>query len=105
MAAAAPAGQNAFTLALTPQEASIILFAREQGVLQLSLRSPTDKDQRVAIAPTDNNVLLEYVFGHPVQPPPPPQAPKGPEQRSVEVYRGLERSVVSVDVGEERHAP
>ncbi len=91
-------GSNTITLALTPQETSILLFAREQGMLQLSLRPLSEKGERIAIAPTDNNALLEYVFGHPVQPPPPPPAPKMPAQRSIEVYRGMERSVVSVDV-------
>ena len=104
-AMAAQGGANTVTLALTPQEASILLFAREQGQLQLSLRSQSEKEgERIAIAPTDNNVLLEYVFGHSVQPPPPPPPPKGPEQRSVEVYRGLERSVISVDVGDNDEA-
>lgn len=103
-ALAAQGGQHTITLALTPQEASILLFAREQGALQLSLRPLTEKGERIVIAPTDNNALLEYVFGRPMQPPPPP-AVKEPEQRSIEVYRGLERSVVSVEVGEVQDAP
>ncbi len=35
------------TLALTPQEASLLAFAQANGKLQLSLRSPTDQDTEV----------------------------------------------------------
>ena len=78
--------QYTVTLALTPQETSFLLYAREQGRIQLSLRSPSEKGP-VAVAPANINTLMETVMGLPAG-----AAAKGPRQ--VEVYKGLKRDVV-----------
>ncbi len=85
----APTSAFMFTLALNPQETALLLFAREQGRIQLSLRSRADKDGKVAVAPANMGTLMESVLGQ--KPPPPPPPP-----RTVEVYRALDRSVVNV---------
>ncbi len=82
------------TLALTPQEASLLLYAREQGRVQLSLRSPADKGKKVAIAPANSHNLMEAILGKDaVTPPPPPPS----NQKTVEVIKGLERTLVAVE--------
>lgn len=82
------------TLALTPQEASLLLYAREQGRVQLSLRSQADKGKKVAIAPANSRNLMEAVLGkEAVAPPPPPPT----TQRTVEVIKGLQRSLVAIE--------
>jgi pilus assembly protein CpaB len=85
------AGGYTATLALHPQEAAMLLFAREQGRIQLSLRSKEEVPDRVAVTPTTMGTLTEAILGKPPQPEP----PKVTEQE-VEVYKGLERSVVAV---------
>ncbi len=78
------------TLALTPQDPSFLLFAREQGRIQLSLRPKTEEGgAKVTIAPANVNTLMEQVLG--VPPPPPP-----PLTKQVEVYKGLQKDVVTV---------
>lgn len=78
------------TLALTPQDASFLLFAREQGRIQLSLRPKTETGgSKVTIAPANVNTLMEQVLGMPPPPPPPPT-------KQVEVYKGLQKDVVTV---------
>jgi len=79
------------TLSLTPQETSLLYYARAQGQIQLSLRPRTDKSGQVAIAPASGKTLMESLLGK--------QAGTGTPkpQRTVEVYKGLERSVVSVN--------
>ena len=80
------------TLALTPQETSVVLFAREQGRIQLSLRSRLEGDERVAIAPTSITTILESQLGI--------KAPAGqaaaPAVKTVEIYRGMKRDVVTL---------
>jgi len=86
-----PSAADTVTLALTPQETSFLLFAREQGRIQLSLRSGTDSGQ-VPVTPANINSLMEMlVVGGAPQP-----AGRGAGQKQVEVYRGLERDVVSL---------
>jgi len=78
------------TLALTPQETSFLLFAREQGRIQLSLRSRSDSGP-VAVAPANINTLMETVLGVSGSSPKPP--------RQVEIYKGLKRDVVQLPEG------
>ncbi len=89
---AAAAGQAAprdytVTLALTPQETAFLLFAREQGRIQLSLRPKQEETGQAAVPPTNINTLLEAKLGIK------PAAPPKPARR-VEVYKGLKRDVV-----------
>ena len=78
--------QYTVTLALTPQETSFLLYAREQGRIQLSLRSQGESGP-VAVAPANINTLMETMMGVPSG-----ASAKGPRQ--VEVYKGLKRDVV-----------
>ena len=79
------------TLALEPQQATLLLYAREQGKLQLSLRSRHEKSSQVAIAPANVRTLMQAVLG------PQAVAEEPKPQRSVEVYKGLERTMVAVN--------
>ena len=81
--------QYTVTLALTPQEASFLLFAREQGKVQLSLR-PRQEEGIVAMAPATSatfNAFMESQFGLEARPAVKPV-------RQIEVYKGLKRDVV-----------
>jgi len=84
------AGSNTVTLALEPQAAAVLLYAREQGQITLVLRSRMEKEQRVEIAPANMATVMESVLGGEATAPPPKS------QRTVEVFKGLERSVVAV---------
>jgi len=88
--AAAPAPATTVTLALEPQAAAVLLYAREQGQITLVLRSRMEKEQRVEITPANMATVMESVLGSEATGPPPKP------QRTVEVYKGLERSVVAV---------
>ena len=85
------------TLALSPQETSFLLFAREQGRIQLSLRSKTEEGKAVAVVPANINTLLEMQLG--LKSEGQPQAAKS-SGRHVEVYRGLKRDLVALPDGE-----
>jgi len=79
------------TVSLSPQQTSVLLYARDQGRVQLSLRPKADKGGAVAVAPTGMGAVMESVFGPRAAAPPPKT------QRTVEVYKGLEKSVVAVN--------
>lgn len=78
------------TISLTPQQASLLLYAREQGKIQLALRPMTDKDAQVAMSPTDMEAMMRAVLGDSSVP-----AARKPA-RMVEVIKGMDRSMVSV---------
>lgn len=84
--------QFTVTLALTPQETSFLLFARDQGRIQLSLRPKSDSGSQVAVAPANIQTLLETQLGlkQTQAPPSPPEK----ATREVEVYKGLKRDIV-----------
>ena len=82
------------TLALTPHETEFLLFAREQGQVALSLRSDLEQAGALTVPPASLSGVMELVFGAPLQPLEPP-----PEPRNVEVFKGLDRSVVTVTPG------
>lgn len=77
------------TVALSPEEAQLLLVAQEQGKLQLALRSRADLEA-VALGAAQPESLLRRVF--------PPEAFQTPQDHSkqVEVFRGLEKEVVAV---------
>ena len=75
------------TLALSPQEASLIAFVQEQGKIRLILRSPADA-QVEPMPPANWETFLHYVM------PPRPALEKPPVSevtREVEIFRGLSR--------------
>ena len=82
------------TLALTPQETAFLLFAREQGRIQLSLRPKQEDQTQAAVPPTNINTLLEAKLG--IKPTPPPRPAK-----RVEVYKGMKREMVVLNSREE----
>lgn len=85
------------TLALTPQETSFLLFAREQGRIQLSLRPKTEEGTSVNVVPANINTLLEIQLGiKPAQSAPATAKPV----RHVEVFKGLKKDVVALSEGE-----
>ncbi len=79
------------TLALFPQEASLIAFVQEQGKLRLVLRSPADSGIE-PVQPASWDTLFQYLMpkgqAQAVQ-----AAPKG---REVEIYRGLKKESITV---------
>ena len=85
--AASGTSQFTITLAMTPQDTSSLLFAREQGRIQLSLR-PKLESGLVAIPPANIQTLLEAQFGIKASEPPPQVT------RQVEIYKGLKRDVM-----------
>lgn len=79
------------TLALSPQETSLLLYAREQGQIQLSLRPKTEKELQVAVSPSSMATIMESAFGQAAV------VEEPSSQRTVEVIRGLEHSLVAVN--------
>lgn len=79
------------TLALTPQEASLLSFARQQGPVQLSLRPKGDAEPRGPIPPADINALIVSVLG-----PEAASLTRPAQPKTVEIYKGLEKSVEAV---------
>jgi len=75
------------TIALNPQEASLIAFVQEQGRLRLVLRSPADS-QTQALKPISWDALFQYVI-----PAASKQAPKQESEQMeyVEIYRGMKK--------------
>lgn len=80
------------TVALTPQETELLLFAREQGQIALSLRSDLEKAGILSLPPANLKTVMELLFGAPLAEEEPPPAPQ-----TVEVFKGLERNVVTVN--------
>lgn len=79
------------TLALAPEEASLIAFVQEQGKIRLSLRSPVDAKLE-SVRPASWDTLFQYL-----SPPQAPQAEARVEQKpeaTVEIYRGLTKEEV-----------
>lgn len=85
----APIADYTVTLSLTPQETTLLLFARREGVIQLSLRPRNDSNQLVDINPINKQTVLRSLLGH-------EDVRKATSHRTIEVIRGLERSIVSV---------
>lgn len=77
------------TLALTPQEASLIAFAQEQGKIRLVLRSPTDA-QLQPVQPASWDTLFNYIMPEEQK----KAKAKAEQVPTVEVYRGLTKEQV-----------
>jgi len=94
---AAPAPKEAsplITLALSPQEASLIAFVEEQGKIRLVLRSPADS-QTQSIQPTSWESLLQYIMPQTGTKVEEPAKEVSPEERpSVEIIRGMNKEKI-----------
>lgn len=88
-----PREANTVTLALTPQESELLLFAGTQGSFQLSLRPRSDSLQQVALPPVTMEAFLQHVF-----PQAQPAAPPAPSMtmKQVEIIRGKTREMVAL---------
>ncbi len=89
------------TVALTPQESSLLAFVQEQGKLRLVLRSPGDS-QIEPLTPASWDTLLQYIMPKekvPVQAEKENKKDKerAPDEGYVEIYRGSakEKSTLS----------
>lgn len=81
----------AITLALTPQESSLIAFVQEQGKIRLVLRSPSDS-QIEPVQPASWDTLFQYIMPKRQEPPKEEQKVEQPVPPGyVEVYRGLNK--------------
>lgn len=90
---------NTITIALSPEEATMIAFVQEQGKLRFILRSPGDT-QVHPVKPASWDTLFMYLFPElrnqldaVQQQEPPPDVPE-PQVPEVEIYRGTTREVV-----------
>ncbi len=79
------------TLALAPQEASLIAFVQEQGKIRLVARSPADS-QIQPFKPVGWDTLLQYVM--PKEPVVQAEPKKEEPKDYVEIYRGLNKEKV-----------
>lgn len=81
------------TLALSPQEASLIAFVAELGKIRLILRSPTDS-QISPIIPANFETLFQYLYPETQVREEEKEIPKEKIEKEVEIYRGLQREVI-----------
>lgn len=91
-----PMTVSVVTVLVTPEQAETLTLARSQGIIQLALRNPLDTDS----ISTDGALRAEVIDlgrGAPAPSGPVGQAPTRPSRFDVEVYRGPEREVTSVD--------
>jgi pilus assembly protein CpaB len=86
-----PVPVNTVTLEVTPQQAEILNLASTQGRIRLTLRNLANKK----VTPT-NGILTSYFFeGQKIpeeKPSPAPTTPAKPQNKSVEVIKGTQRS-------------
>ena len=87
-------GSPVITLALSPQEASLIAFVQETGKIRLTMRSPADANFE-QVQPANWQTLFQYISPRqPVQEgeeKPQVAVEQGP---TVEIYRGLNKETV-----------
>jgi len=86
--ASAAQGNRLITLALSPQEASLIAFVQEQGKIRLVLRSPADAKVE-QIPPATWDTLFRYIMPQNTQ-----EKPAENPDDYVEVYHGLNKERV-----------
>jgi pilus assembly protein CpaB len=86
---------NTVTLALTPQEASLISFVMEQGKIRLVLRSPTDTQVQPPVL-ANWDTLLQYLYPELTEKMRVQQGEAVPmeKSRTVEIYRGAQKEIV-----------
>lgn len=105
------------TLALDPEETSVISYVQEHGKLRLVLRSPSDKTKQTTAPITMENfnkfLMARGIIPVPVAPEEPPvpvvenapalptEEPKVEEpvipKETVEIYRGMQKEVIEIN--------
>ena len=104
------ASATTVTLALSPKETELVLFGRAQGTVQLSLRSKADAAVVAQAQPMTLDALVALILGPKLLEQAKQQAAQQaatsatqPKKRHIEVYRGLQKEVVTLaDSVEER---
>ncbi|MCM8782098.1 MAG: Flp pilus assembly protein CpaB, partial [Candidatus Omnitrophica bacterium] len=90
----APAtGGSIVTLALSPQEASLLAFVQEQAKIRFLLRSPADS-QLQPVQPVSWDTLFRFLI--PQESQSQDQIETSTQMREIEIYRGLKREVIHV---------
>jgi len=79
------------TLALSPQEASLLSFVQEQSKIRLILRSPSDS-QTQPVPPASWDSIFQYLM--PKQDKQDKEEPKPQAVAEVEIYRGLNKEKI-----------
>ena len=84
------------TLALSPQEANLIAFVQEQGKLRLTLRNVSDSKIE-AVQPANWDTLFMHIMPKVQQQQKTATEPTAPKtQRTIEIYRGLNRESIAI---------
>ncbi len=82
---------STLTIALTPEQATLLTYVLERGEIKIFLRSPLDTKKTLQKRPVSMHELQRY-WGM-IQPPKPPPPP--PE--TVDVYKGTEKQAVEIE--------
>jgi pilus assembly protein CpaB len=94
-----PTTKPIVTLALSPQEASIITFVQQKGKLELVLRSPMDSTQP-QIPPITTDMFFQFLTSRGLSMPQAGEGAAGPtmtgrqpkeKKRGIIIYRGVEK--------------
>ncbi|MCX5712093.1 MAG: Flp pilus assembly protein CpaB [Candidatus Omnitrophica bacterium] len=80
------------TLAVSPQEASLITFVQEQSKIRLTLRSPSDS-QLQQVQPATWETIFQYIMPKETSKPEPTVKEPEPGQQ-IEIYRGLNKEKI-----------
>lgn len=83
------------TLALSPTEANIVAFVREQGKFSLTLRSPADAQTELS-PPTSWDELFQYIMPQMMQAKKKEDADSPEIEGYVDIYRGLNKDRVPI---------
>ncbi len=82
---------STITLALTPEQASLLTFAMEMGRIKLLLRSPLDQGLTSKEFVTVDKLWEKLLNIKKTAPPPPPEPP------TVEVFKGTEKTSINLE--------
>ncbi len=86
---------NTITLELSPEQANILILARDRGHLTLSLNPQGKGDGQIALADKDRATLEEILGLEPIKKPAPPAPPPPPFVS--QLYRGTRRQEMRFD--------
>lgn len=86
------------TLALSPEEANILAFVKEQGKIQLVLRSAGDA-QTQPVQPVSWDTVLKYLFPNIELGKKEEEEPKKEEPPQIEIIRGFKKEMMPLSQG------